>query len=181
MFRYLITFFFCVFGALYADPANAEEIDWTTASFEEAQKFVQSGNEVNIFDEDGQTLLMKAAMNTSNPDVVNLLIDADADVNAQNKYGLTPLMIAAGKNNLAAVKLLLNNGANVNATSKKGITALHLSMFSKNSELIKELLRAGADVNAQEEKHITALMIASSEEVNASPDIKEMLIKAGAK
>lgn len=181
MFRYLITFFFCVFAALYADSANAEEIDWTTVSFEEAQKFVQTGNEVNIFDEDGLTLLMKAVMNTSNSAVVNLLIDADVDVNAQTKEGVTALMVAARNGNLTAVKLLLNNGANVNATTKKGLTALHIAMFSKNLELIKELIRAGADVNAQEENHVTALMIASSEEVNASPDIKEMLIRAGAK
>lgn len=78
----------------------------------------------------------------SDPEVVNLLLQAGADTNARNKDGQTPLMAVASQitgvclNNfhvygkginprLESFKLLLTAGSDVNAKDVKGRTALH--------------------------------------------------------
>lgn len=55
---------------------------------------------------------------------IELLIDAGADVNAQNKLGDTALHIAAARGSLHNVELLLNSGADPFIRNAKGRTAL---------------------------------------------------------
>ena len=56
-------------------------------------------------------------------DVVEMLLDAGADVDAKDKKGWTALICAAHWDHLAAVKLLVEKGANVNAKIDGGKTA----------------------------------------------------------
>ena len=53
-----------------------------------------------------------------------LLIDVGADLNSDNKNGMTPLMIAASRGNAAIVQALLAKGANVRKTDFTGRDAL---------------------------------------------------------
>lgn len=45
-------------------------------------------------DESGYTLLMTAALWNENPEVINALVAAGADVNSENEHGETPLICA---------------------------------------------------------------------------------------
>ena len=84
------------------------------------------------------------------PDKVRQLIQDGADVKAQSKEGLTPLMIAIGNNsNLEALGVLIEAGADVNAKNKDGATPLMFAAIKNTSEVLKVLLEAGADVNAK--------------------------------
>ena len=81
------------------------------------------------------------------PDIVQLLIDAGAKVNASNHNGKTALMMAAQchhdiRDAKIMVVKLLNANANVNATDKEGKTALMYaeSLFGKSS-IVAEILR----------------------------------------
>lgn len=59
------------------------------------------------------TPLHDATIN-NHPDVVKLLLDNGADINAENRVGWTPLLWAAAQGNSAMVELLCKAGADVN-------------------------------------------------------------------
>ena len=131
---------------------------------------------------------LRAAANHSRLDLVRLLIDAGADVNApaseggkRTRGGWTTLQEAAGEGHLALVQLLLEAGADVNAPAGKnfGRTALQAAVENGDLPLVQLLLEAGADVNAPAGKGCgrTALQAAAEEGHLA---LVQLLLEAGA-
>ena len=59
-----------------------------------------------------------------NLEMIQLLTEFGADVNATNSEGITALMVAAAKGCVPIVQCLVNNGAALNASDSKGSTAL---------------------------------------------------------
>lgn len=57
-------------------------------------------------------------------DIVELLIEKGAKVNAKTKYNWTPLIYATRLGNLNIVKLLIEKGAEVNVKDNKNWTPL---------------------------------------------------------
>ncbi|KAK1764019.1 hypothetical protein QBC33DRAFT_211496 [Phialemonium atrogriseum] len=98
----------------------------------------------------------------SNPDIVRLLLEAGAAVNAPELNGATPLMIASANQNLslstARLDLLLRHGADVRARDTNGRTALHYA-YERHGALIvvRTLLSAGADIEARDGEGRTPL------------------------
>jgi len=76
---------------------------------------------------------------------------ADADVNAKQVYGMTPLHHAAGKGQKEIVELLIAEGADVNSKNDWVRTPLHNAANEGHKEIAELLISNGADVNA---KHI---------------------------
>ena len=99
---------------------------------------------------------------------VQQLLDAGADVNAQDGDGSTALVNAAWLSDIATVRLLLDRGAQVNAP-KGGMTPLMVALrgYSKDADLeekmatAKLLLEHGAHVQARDERGMTPLMWAA--------------------
>jgi uncharacterized protein len=87
-----------------------------------------AGADVNAADPQGWTALGKAVYNADLDrgfaDVVQVLIDAGASVEAPIGYGIRPLMLAAGYGETAVVEVLLDAGADVLARNDGGLTAL---------------------------------------------------------
>lgn len=97
-------------------------------------------------------------------DEIRLLIAKGADVNANNKYGLTPLFVASFTGHTEIVKLLLGSKADVNrADTSYGETPLSMASECGHTEVVKLLLTAHADVNAANKKGTTALLKACTE------------------
>lgn len=113
--------------------------------------------------------------------LVSRLIKDGADVNARNREGITPLMVAAGRGNVNIIAILLNNGADVNAgldaEGYKGLTALMVAVFDGHEEAVRVLIEKGADVNAKYEGRWSALTIATAADRHA---IANLLVKNGA-
>ena len=55
-------------------------------------------------------------------EAANCLLDAGANVKAENRYGVTPLSLACQNGNTALVELLLEAGADPNTTLRGGET-----------------------------------------------------------
>ncbi|MBQ3526920.1 MAG: ankyrin repeat domain-containing protein [Akkermansia sp.] len=84
-----------------------------------------------------------------NPEKLQLLITAGADVNKAGMYGETPLYWAARDGHTEIVKLLLAApGIEVNKAHMYGETPLYWAAFYSHTEIVKLLLAApGIDVN----------------------------------
>ena len=76
-------------------------------------------------------------------DVVKVLIQEGADVNAVDEDKMTTLHVVAQYGHIDIVKLLIQNGADVNAVSKDGRTALHEAAWSGHVDVAKVLLENG--------------------------------------
>ena len=76
------------------------------------------------------------------------------------KPGLTPLMIAAGGDDLAEVRRLCASGADANARDSSGWTALVYAAQLAHKPVMDALLDAGADVSVRSFTGQTAIMAA---------------------
>jgi ankyrin repeat protein len=79
------------------------------------------------------------------PEIVNLLLDAGANVNAisDNEFGSSPLHQAAINGGIEVAKVLIARGANVNAKTKQGRTPLYLASAKKDAEVMEFLKSRG--------------------------------------
>jgi ankyrin repeat protein len=88
-------------------------------------------------------------------ETVQLLLDKDADVNAANTNGYTPIMCAPdprfAKGHLPIVRALVRRGAKVNARTHDGWTPLMAAAHSGDVAMVRFLLSQGADVKARME------------------------------
>ncbi len=107
---------------------------------------LEEGADVSVRDNaEGRTPLMHA-VRTGTLAGVEQLLDANASLTAIDNGGQTPLMIAAGSNNvtLAKVKLLVERGADAKAKDKAGMNALGHAKSRTDSQgtLIVEYLES---------------------------------------
>ena len=105
------------------------------------------GDDLNIKNGRGHTLLQVASgcEPSGRLEIVTLLLDRGADVNATGgKYG-TALVAAASNGKLEIVTLLLDRGADVNATGGEYGTALGAAAIGGGLQTAKLLLDRGAD------------------------------------
>lgn len=80
--------------------------------------------------------------------ILRVLLRAGADVNARNKFRVTPLHNAMSFAPPIVVRDLLEAGADVNATDMEERTALNIALvYGRDVDLIEELLEFEADAN----------------------------------
>ena len=96
----------------------------------------------------GCTALMLAAFR-GNKDVVQLLIDHGAVIEARNGIGETALIGAIHNEEEEVVKMLIEAGADANTRTDNGNTALIKAARRGLGKLVEVLLDHGADINAQ--------------------------------
>jgi len=133
-----------------------------------------------IADTYGVSELMYAAATDRDAGMVSGLLEAGAEVNAQDALGVTALMVASHFNqNAEVLAMLLEAGAEVNARDMHGGMALmRAAAFNQNAEMVAMLLASAAEVNARDEYGQTALMRAG--ESNSNPEVISVLLEAGA-
>jgi ankyrin len=107
-----------------------------------------------------------------------LLIGAGASATLTNRYGLTPLAIAAANGNAAMIGVLLDAGADPNAFDAAGETPLMSAARVGKADAVALLLDRGATVDLADNTYQqTALMVAVREN---RPDVVKLLLSRGA-
>jgi ankyrin repeat protein len=95
---------------------------------------------------------------TEYSELIQLLIDKGANINAKNNNGLSTLSIAIMNDNIEAAKLLIDKGADINAIDIKGDNLLIKALEECRIDTAKLLINKGIDVNFIPEDGISALM-----------------------
>ena len=79
--------------------------------------------------------------------IVQLLLDAGADIETRDDSGDTPLIIASYKGRTEVVKLLVDAGADIEAMDDAGDTPLYTASEQGHAPTVQLLLSKGAQVN----------------------------------
>ena len=99
-------------------------------------------------------------VNTCN-EIIKLLLKKKIEIDAQDEYGWTALMIASLKGYPETVKLLLEHKAHVDTQNIDGFSSLMFACLNGKNETAQVLLEHRANVNEQSKDGVSALMIAS--------------------
>ena len=75
----------------------------------------------------------------NNSEMVRLLVESKANVNARNKKYETPLMFAAKSSRIANVRALVECGAIINTQNYDNKTAIDYAKESNNGDIVEYL------------------------------------------
>ncbi|XVF06646.1 hypothetical protein REPUB_Repub06bG0068000 [Reevesia pubescens] len=150
-------------------------------SMDEIREVLERGdpawNPADSVDSHGQTLL-HIAIAQSRPDIVQLLLEFEPDVEFQSRSGSTPLEAAAGCGEELIVELLLAHKARTERSESSSWGPIHLAAVGGHLEVLRLLLLKGANVDALTKDGNTALHLAVEER---RKDCTRLLLANGAK
>lgn len=149
---------------------------------EKVQTLIENGDNFNIKDKDGRSLL-HLAVQEKKGDLLHLLLQKGMDVNIQDNYGYTPLAFVATSSveyssktpNKELIEILLNNKADVNIKDKNGNTILHLVAQHRFLDDVKFFISKGANVYAQNNQGETCFHILAKKYSIHSTDVATFL------
>ena len=148
-----------------------------TKDWEAVGVLVHENLDVNTPQADGATALHWAA-HWNDLETLELLINAGANVSAENDLGATPLWVACANRHTGIVQRLLEAGSSPNMGLRSGETLLMRCTHTGVPAAVRALLAHGADVRAIEpSRGQTALMWAAA---NGHPDVTRVLLEHGA-
>jgi len=98
-------------------------------------------------------------------------------INANDRFGHTPLHFTAYKGNARFLQYLLRNGGNPNARGRHDSTPLHSAAWGRNVAALEVLLEEGSDVDARTDEGETPGMTAS---LRGEKEILEILFALSA-
>lgn len=132
---------------------------------EHIQRLLLQGTELNISDEDGNTVLHIAAHTCDNTDMIEVLANVGGvDIDARNVNGWTPVYAAAcGSTDdpYEIIKVLGGLGADVNILSNNDWSPLLMATQKGHFHSVKMLIHFGADVNITNSGGMTPLFLAA--------------------
>ena len=156
--------------------------------FQVAKLLHHDGTDIDVRGSNGRTPLFPAARH-GDLEMVQVLLDYKANVNAQNNSGWTPIHdVSAGSSTILnnfrqsrpdVTRVLLEHGADVNAVNVNyGKTPLHIAVVNLRIDVVRVLLEHGADVDARDNEGKTAFQSLSA---NRHHEIMELLSEYRAK
>jgi ankyrin repeat protein len=149
-----------------------------------ARRLIEEGADVNAKDETQQSAYLIATSEVGDdPRLLELTLDAGADVDAKDSYNGTGLIRAGERGHSAVVRRLLETDIEIDHVNRLGWTALLEAIIlgeggREHTRTVRLLVDAGADVNLPDESGTTALAHASRRGFAA---IERILRGAGAR
>lgn len=143
------------------------------------QLLIQAGANLQITDHENNTLLHLCLLAEQHQSLIFLLEYPDLQLNAPNRFGQTPLIMAAEKNMNASAQALIGKGSAVNVSDNHGWSPLMYAAKKGSEDLLSILIANNADLQAHdlEFKQTPYLVACRSGQI---PSMK-ILLKHGAK
>ena len=151
---------------------------------EVARALIEAGADVDVEDDTVQSAYLIATSEVGDdPTLLELTLDAGADVNAKDSYDGTGLIRAADRGHAAIVRRLLDTDLDVDHVNRLGWTALLEAVVlgdggPRHTEVVRLLAEGGVDVNIADRDGVTPLAHARR---NGYDEIAEILRRAGAR
>jgi ankyrin repeat protein len=109
-------------------------------NIEAVKQHLAAGTDVNLISDGIEKTALHDAALEGHKEIVELLIDNGANVNAKNTIGETPLHQAVSRE---VVELLIANKAKVNTLSRLGQTPLDWAIIKNQTEIVDLLRKHG--------------------------------------
>ncbi|AAR83361.1 CNPV015 ankyrin repeat protein [Canarypox virus] len=139
------------------------------------KELISLGADINKGDINNMTPLHHIVRFAKSTELIEILLDHGANINAVNNFGETPLHVLNGARDHIATTLI-TRGANVYAVDYNGNTLLHKAVINSNAMLVN-LIKLGVDVNHRNNSGKTPLHYAVKYPLKKSVSI---LLKHGA-
>ena len=156
----------CLLGLLTTLQAGSEAPLLTAVKQRDhaaVRRLITQRIDVNGAEPDGTTAL-HWAVRADDREMASILIAAGARPTTANRYGITPLGLAAGNGSATLIEVLLDAGVSPESANAEGETALMTAARAGSVPAVRLLASRGANVNAREQWFgETALMWASAE------------------
>lgn len=130
---------------------------------------------INAVDSDLKTPLHLAAEH-GYIDMVELLLEKGADINAKEGFKRTPLHFAASSGHDEIVRLFIAKGAYLNEKDSFILTPIFRAAYSGHQSIVEMLLSVGISISTTEKNGVTLLHAAA---LSGNPELVEMLLDKG--
>ena len=131
------------------DPHDAEDA---------VQRLLALGADINKRNSYTRDTPILRSLYTNHDDITRLLYYADADLNLENNYRISPMFLAVEKQKAEFVDLFLTNGAQAGVNSEN----LFRWVAKRNLLGIVAMLKGGVNPNVKNDKGNTPLIISAS-------------------
>lgn len=109
--------------------------------------------------------------------ITDLLVSNGANIEIQDKSGITPLMTACYRGHAHIVAYLIKRGASLEKKDSYGYTALMYATNSGNIKCVETLVKNSADIEAKDNDDSTPIMFAAQ---HGYSEIVKLLLEKGA-
>ncbi|KAK2798932.1 hypothetical protein FQN50_008663 [Emmonsiellopsis sp. PD_5] len=144
----------------------------------EVKNFINNGADIETCDARTGLNALAVAAHCGKDDIVNLLINHNANVNVLDVHLSTPLHLAASRGHGRVLQLLLeDDDVDIDAKDSYGRTAFWIAANGGHVDASNVLLDNDCKINARAEEQMTALHVASK---NGDLDMVSLLLRYGA-
>jgi hypothetical protein len=143
-------------AAILSDAINRKDV-------KKAESLLKAGVNPNIINKASHSLKtpLHLAAQIGSKEIVQLLIDHGANIDASEGGFTTPLHYAVSGGYTDIVQLLLERGTDIRAVGQGGRSPLHSAAQHGNTPILKLLLQHGAHINANDSNGLASMHLAA--------------------
>lgn len=143
----------------------------------DVERLIGIGHDIEQYHFNSRRNALMVASHCGKEDVVDLLIQNNAQLNRADASGSTALHLAASRGHYGVIALLLMEAINLEAETRHGRTALWVSANNGHLQTTQLLLEGRARVNARADNQMTALHVAARQ---GDVEVAGILVSYGA-